>query len=64
MKNAQALNSGEPTPQEEAFSKNELEAVTAVFRLTIIITRTTTSLLRCLLLLLTLCWATALAGVI
>ena len=36
MKNAQALNSGEPTPQEDEFSKNELEAVTAVFRLTII----------------------------
>ena len=38
MKNAQALNSGEPTgtAQEDEFSKNELEAVTAVFRLTII----------------------------
>ena len=37
MKNAQALNSGEHTPQEDEFSKNELEAVTAVFRLTVII---------------------------
>ena len=33
MKNARALNSDGPASQEDEFSKNELEAVTAVFRL-------------------------------
>ena len=33
MKNARALNSDGPASQEDEFSKNELDAVTAVFRL-------------------------------
>ena len=32
MPKARALDSDEPAPQEDEFSKNELEAVTAVFR--------------------------------
>ena len=35
MKNARALSSEEQAQGEEEFSKNELEAVTAVFRLII-----------------------------
>ena len=33
MKNGRALNSDGPALQEDEFSKNELDAVTAVFRL-------------------------------